>query len=113
LRLTLERHEQRCSSNGGDGEIGQALSVTRHLDREVDFLAWELRPATLDDLGLAAALPRFVEAWSAHVGIPAEFRLGGFEAGHLTRDVEVAFYRVAQEALNNVSKHAHASRADV
>jgi len=81
--------------------------------RDLEFLAWELRPAALDELGLAAALPRFVTEWSAHVGIPAEFRFGGFENGQIPRDAEVAFYRVAQEALNNISKHAHASRADV
>jgi signal transduction histidine kinase len=67
----------------------------------------------LDDLGLAAALPRFVEAWAAHVDVKAECRFDGFKPDQLTREVEVAFYRIAQEALNNVSKHAHASRVDV
>jgi signal transduction histidine kinase len=79
----------------------------------VDFLAWELRPAVLDDLGLAVALPRFVEEWSDHYKIPAEVRLSGYESGQLSRDGEVTFYRVAQEALNNVVKHAHARRVDV
>src|SRR5262249_7935550 len=113
LRLSLARHELRPGSKPPDTGIQQALSLTKTLGRDIDFMAWELRPAALDDLGLTAALPRFVEAWSAHVGIPAECRLNGFDSGHLARDVEVAFYRVAQEALNNVSKHAHATRADV
>jgi two-component system, NarL family, sensor histidine kinase UhpB len=67
----------------------------------------------LDELGLAAALPRFVTEWAAHVGIHADCRFGEFQSGQLARDAEIAFYRVTQEALNNVSKHAHASRVDV
>jgi signal transduction histidine kinase len=115
LRLALERSQQRRQGveAGDDEEIARALAVTQQIGRDLDFLAWELRPAALDELGLAAALPRFVNEWSAHIGIPAEFRTGWFEMGQLPRDAEVAFYRIAQEALNNISKHAHASRVDV
>jgi two-component system CheB/CheR fusion protein len=113
LRLALERHEQRCTTTTGDAAIADALALTRSVSQQIDFLAWELRPSVLDDLGLMAALPRFVDAWSSHVGIAAQCRLDGFQSGRLTREAEVAFYRIAQEALNNVSKHAHANRADV
>ena len=114
LRLALERQqEQSATSESISSGIADALALTRKIGRDIDFLAWELRPSALDELGLAAALPRFVNEWSVHVGIPAEFRSGGFEPGQLRRTAEVAFYRIAQEALNNVSKHAHASRADV
>ena len=111
LRLGLERIQQK--PEGAAEEAGRALMLAHQMSRDLDFLAWELRPSALDEFGLAAALPRFVTQWSAHVGIPAEFRLGGFEPGQLPRDAEVAFYRVAQEALNNVSKHAHPTRVDV
>jgi signal transduction histidine kinase len=114
LRLTLERGRQQEGSDGvGGADIVKALELTDRLNRDVDFLAWELRPAALDQFGLAAALPRYLTEWSSHVGIPSEFRLAGFEPGQLPPDAEVAFYRVAQEALNNVSKHAHATRVDV
>jgi two-component system CheB/CheR fusion protein len=115
LRLALERSQQRGpgAPAGADEDIGRALALTQQLGRDLDFLAWELRPTALDELGLAAALPRFVTEWSAHVGIPAEFRFVKFGTTQLPRDAQVAFYRIAQEALNNVSKHAHASRADV
>jgi two-component system CheB/CheR fusion protein len=111
LRLTLERHRAECSAAGSDME--KALELTQSIDTEVDFLAWELRPAALDDLGLAVALPRFLDEWSAHYGIAAEFRGPSSIAGMLPAATEIMFYRVAQEALNNVVKHAHASRVDV
>jgi two-component system, chemotaxis family, CheB/CheR fusion protein len=113
LRLALERHQQQCTNASGDSAVIDALSLTRSVNEQIDFLASELRPAVLDDLGLAAALPRFVEAWAAHLDVKAECRFDGFKPDQLTREVEVAFYRIAQEALNNVSKHAHATRVDV
>ena len=114
LRLTLERHRQLLASGEArDDEIVTALSIADRIDSDIDFLAWQLRPTVLDDVGLAAALPLFVREWSEHHGVTAEYRAGSFAAGQLGRDAEVVFYRVAQEALNNVAKHAHASRVDV
>ena len=82
------------------------------MDAELDFLAWQLRPAALDDLGLVVALGKYLEAWSSHHGIVAEFRKSGFDGARLPPATETTFYRVAQEALNNIAKHAHASRVD-
>jgi PAS domain S-box-containing protein len=114
LRLTLQRHNERLESGVTDrDQIVHALSITERIDNDLDFLAWELRPAALDDHGLAAALPIFVREWSQHYNIPVEYRADKLAAGRLARDAETVFYRVAQEALNNVFKHAHASRVDV
>ena len=113
LRLALERAQQEPSSESAASSISQALELTSELGRDVDFLSWQLRPAVLDELGLIAALPRFVAEWASHVGIPAVFRGVGYEHGQLPREAEVAFYRIAQEALNNIAKHSHASRVDV
>jgi signal transduction histidine kinase len=114
LRLSLQRHRDTAVSGGRvDDDIDRALTLADRLNADLDFLSWELRPAVLDDLGLTAALPLFVREWSEHYRIPAEYQATAFAAGHLSRDAEVVFYRVAQEALNNVTKHAHASRVDV
>jgi chemotaxis family two-component system sensor kinase Cph1 len=94
-------------------ELERALEMVADLGGRLDFLSWQLRPALLDELGLTAALPRFVSQWSDQTGIPAEFRLGVYKQGQLGTEAETVFYRVAQEALNNVVKHAHATRADV
>jgi len=87
--------------------------MAARIDRDLDYLAWELRPAALDDVGLAAALDRFVKSWSAQHGITAEFHAVADEGERLATDIESNLYRIAQEALNNVAKHAGASRASV
>jgi signal transduction histidine kinase len=93
-------------------DLTRALALTEQIDKEVDFLAWELRPAVLDDLGLAVALPQFVRDWSTHHGVFVEVRVA-MPREQVSRDAELTFYRIAQESLNNVAKHAHATRADV
>jgi len=114
LRLTLERGQQKRTAGGELGdELEHGLALISAITDDVDFLAWELRPAVLDDLGLAAALPRFLREWTKHYVVEAEFRLSGFAPGDLSKEAEVTYYRIAQEALNNVMKHAHASRVDV
>ena len=85
----------------------------QEIDDQLDFLAWELRPAALDDLGLGVALSRYVQSWAAHHGVRAEFRSVGIDRERLGPATETTFYRIAQEALNNAAKHATASRVDV
>jgi signal transduction histidine kinase len=111
LRMMLEQAKQ--GAGGSAAGIDRALELTAGLGGDLDFLSWQLRPALLDELGLSAALPRFVSQWSAHTGIVGEFRLGGYPQGQMRPEAEIVFYRVAQEALNNVAKHSHATRADV
>jgi two-component system CheB/CheR fusion protein len=112
LRLTLERHRDRCQPQTR-ADVEGAIAQTKKIDDEIDFLAWELRPAVLDDLGLAVALPRYVAEWSQHYGVAAECHATGFARERVTPAAEVTFYRIAQEALNNVLKHAHASQVNV
>ena len=114
LRLSLERVQQQLAKHDvGSEEIERALNLTNMIDSDVGFLSWELRPAVLDHLGLGVALPRYAREWSEHYGIELACKCNSFQAGRLMHDGEVAFYRIAQEALTNVAKHAHASRVDV
>jgi len=82
--------------------VGRALAQVRDLSNL-------LRPSALDDLGLAAAMNALVDDFSARTRI--ETRLTLDAAGRLSPDVEVAIYRVVQEALTNIAKHAHATQA--
>jgi two-component system CheB/CheR fusion protein len=114
LRLSLERAQERLVQSGiGDDEIERALNLTHQIDDDVGFLSWELRPAVLEHLGLGVALPRYAHEWSQHYGLEVDYKGDSYQIGHLTHETEVAFYRVAQEALTNVAKHAHASRVDM
>jgi signal transduction histidine kinase len=90
-------------------EIEQVKSIADQIDSEVDFLAWELRPSVLDDLGLSAAMKKFVDEWSTHFNVPAEFEQIGIDGKHLLPEIEINLYRIGQEALNNISKHARAT----
>jgi two-component system, NarL family, sensor histidine kinase UhpB len=92
----------------------EALEAIAHqLDRDVDQLVWELRPTALDDLGLRAALATYLQDWSARVGISAELHTSGLLDDRLASETETTLYRIAQEALTNVAKHAQAKNVDV
>jgi PAS domain S-box-containing protein len=92
----------------------QALqALTDRIGREVHQLALELRPTALDDLGLRAALANYVEGWGERAGVEVDFQATGLDGERLPAPVETALYRVTQEALTNVSRHAGAGRVNV
>ena len=92
--------------------IEEAERLVSELDRHLEFIARELRPAALD-LGITTALRQFVSEWSRTYGVAAEFHTGGFSETRLSSTSETHLYRVTQEALNNVYKHARATRVSV
>jgi signal transduction histidine kinase len=93
-------------------------AVLEGLGTEIDglrHLITELRPAALDDLGLEAALQALARRAQAIDGleVKTEIELGEGHGGRLDAELESTIYRIAQEALTNVSRHAEASRAVV
>jgi two-component system, NarL family, sensor histidine kinase DevS len=80
--------------------------------QDVRRLAVELRPAALDDFGLAAALERLAENFSEQTGITMEVE-AGLGQERLPGDVETVLYRLVQEALTNVVKHAQAKHVSI
>jgi two-component system CheB/CheR fusion protein len=93
--------------------IGRTQDIFDRLNADVDFLAWELRPVALDQLGLDAALETFVREWSQHFDVEATYRGLGTEGPRLSPEVETNLYRILQEALQNVHKHAGATHVSV
>ncbi|HEX4609897.1 MAG TPA: PAS domain-containing protein [Urbifossiella sp.] len=94
-------------------ELIRLADLTTETGRNVHRLALELRPTALDDLGLQATLQQYVEAWSARTGIVAEFSGRGLVGERFPWQVSTAVYRVAQESLTNVLRHARATRVSV
>jgi len=88
-------------------------SVTAAILDEVHDLALELRPAILDDLGLVTALQRYVKEFAKKFNIPVDYQTVGLEDNRLSPQTEITLYRIIQEALTNVAKHAHPSNVSV
>lgn len=88
------------------GAIDQARAVTNELVGRVRDLSLDLRPSMLDDLGLLPALLWQFERYTARSGIQVRFNHQGLEGRRFTSSVETAAYRIAQEALTNVARHA-------
>ncbi len=88
--------------------LGELRSITASLLDEVQRLARGLRPSVLDDLGLAAALERYAADYTQAHGIAVDVVAPDLALVRLPAEVETALYRIAQEALTNVLKHAAA-----
>jgi len=112
LKLMLELLANETAPQAIAEGVARVQRALESLDQRLHFVAGELRPAALD-LGIAVALEHFVQQWSATFGVPVTFRSTGFGPGALPVEVETHIYRIAQEALNNVSKHAEASKVTV
>ena len=112
LKLTLLAAKNRIFPLLID-ELSEIQSLANQVDADLDFLAWELRPASLDDIGLTVAAKNFVRDWSKHFDIEAEFRSANLNDGGLPPEVAINIYRILQEALNNTFKHGEASKVSV
>jgi signal transduction histidine kinase len=106
-RLLLQRDPQ-----GAEAHLIQAEQLADDLRQELASLILELRPPELAGQGLADALPRYLAAWSRQSGVAAEARVAG-GVGPLPDEVELALFRIAQEALSNIARHSRAHRAEV
>jgi PAS domain S-box-containing protein len=114
LRMNLEALRARAAADAALSQLAERTQrLAEEIDQSVDSLTWELRPAALDHLGLAAALRNLVSGWSQRFGIPAEFDAVTAEGLRLKPEVEANMYRLAQEALHNVLKHAGATEVSV
>jgi signal transduction histidine kinase len=114
MMLTVESLKSACRSGSPTGDLFRQLEeLGDTIAREFKTLAWELRPTALDDLGLQTALSHYVEAWSERARVPLDFQCALPEERRLPPQVETALYRIIQEALTNVLKHARAGRVSV
>ncbi|MDO6687832.1 MULTISPECIES: cache domain-containing protein [unclassified Agarivorans] len=94
-----------ASLNQGLGTINEAIGEIRRISKD-------LRPSVLDDLGLAAALGGFCQEFEHRTGIDV-FLECDIDNLNIPSTVETTFYRITQEALQNVEKHAQADTVDI
>ncbi len=98
-------------------EVRQHLSNLRDVAAEtletVHDMALELRPSVLDDVGLVAALDRYVAEYQRRFDVRVDSRAIGFEGRRLPPAIETTLYRIVQEALTNVVRHSGAQHASV
>ncbi|MBI2216883.1 MAG: HAMP domain-containing protein [Candidatus Rokubacteria bacterium] len=88
-------------------------SVAARTLEEVHNLSRGLRPSVLDDLGLLAALERYLNEYGVSHGLAVDLHARGLDGQRLPGPVETAVYRIVQEALTNTAKHAHATAVSV
>jgi PAS domain S-box-containing protein len=112
LKLTLEMGA-RQPPDRARASLEQALTLVNELMARARRLSLDLRPAMLDDLGLAPAVLWHIEHYTAQTQIKVDLRHGGLEGRRFSPEVETAAYRIVQEALTNVARHANVSEVMV
>ncbi|MFC1458553.1 ATP-binding protein [Microvirga arabica] len=112
LSLGLKALEQKLLGNPGQEQVQWLRSLTSELGRDIHRAAADLRPTALDDLGLKDALLAFASDWSERFGFAVDVQFIG-NYTRLSPEIETVVYRVLQEALTNVLKHAQARHLSI
>ena len=115
IRYALDNTRRRLSR--GDFEKAQepldkGLNTLGTAITEVRRISRDLRPGVLDDLGLGPALQALTDDFAARTGIETDFSTVVFR-NRLDQDAKIALYRIAQEALTNIERHAGASKVSI
>ncbi len=114
LKLTLSTlRDDPTITKAMRDRLAAADDIVAKLDRDVDLLAWDMRPPALDDLGLAASLAELIRHWGSLTQIAAEFHQSTPQAVALSADAGANLYRIVQEALTNIAKHSGATQVSV
>lgn len=95
----------------GRERLQEIRGLLYQIERRLRELSHELRPVVLDDLGLVAAIEFLAQGVSKRAGFP--IAVDGSTMGRLPPQIETALYRIVQEALTNVTKHARSTRVNI
>jgi signal transduction histidine kinase len=108
LDLLAEQAPDGSSRQG----IAEARQLSTAISEDLRRISKGLRPPSLDDLGLAAAVRQLATDLERRQGVKVKLRVSGSPT-RLNADTELGFFRIAQEALNNVERHAHATVVEI
>jgi PAS domain S-box-containing protein len=110
LKMGLERLDGGAAA---PDHLRHLHGLMKQINQEVHRIALELRPTALDDLGLQTALVNYVEDWTERSGLEVDLHTSGLDQRRLPPALETHLYRIVQEALTNVLKHAEAERVSL
>lgn len=113
LMVQLKVLEEVDSLAGAQAQMRDLRVAVAKTLKEVHDLALELRPSALDDLGLLAALQNYLRGYEHKFRLAVDFQVLGLGSQRLSPQVETALYRIVQEALTNVARHAQAQNVSV
>jgi PAS domain S-box-containing protein len=108
--LDLKGMEPFLDESGRE-RLRRVRSKMDEVGKTLHRVAWELRPAAINELGLTTTLANYVSDWSAQIGIPADFHCAVPDLDRLSNEGRTTMYRVLQEGLTNIAKHAPKSTA--
>ncbi len=113
LMVGLRTLMEECPSLAIQRQAEELRDMAAGTLEGVRNLALELRPSVLDDLGLVAALERYIAEYRQRHRLNVDVAMHGLTAERLPAPVETALYRIVQESLTNIARHAHASTVSV
>jgi signal transduction histidine kinase len=111
ILLGLRSVEEAGSEEAMRRAVGEVRALVRSTLQDVRQLAVDLRPSALDDFGLVPALERLIASFTEQTSIAVDFQ--AMLPERLPSEIETALYRIVQESLTNVVKHARAGRVSI
>ncbi|GHO64865.1 hypothetical protein KSC_037570 [Ktedonobacter sp. SOSP1-52] len=112
LLISLAVLEESVKTQDARDRIADTRMLAHQTLRAIRNLSIDLRPSALDDLGLVPALRWYVKEYQQKFPVSISFQAVGFKE-RLNNDLETVLYRIVQEALTNIAKHAQAQNATV
>jgi two-component system, NarL family, sensor histidine kinase UhpB len=112
LLISLAILEESITTDVARSRIADTRKLAHQTLRAIRNLSIDLRPSALDDLGLLPALRWYVKEYQQKFAISVDLQVTGFKE-RLTAEMETALYRIVQESLTNVARHAQAQNVSV
>lgn len=112
VKVNLQGMSRMVDNEELSPQFDESIAILEKTLHQVRNLSLELRPSLLDDLGIVAALRWYIDRYAQRAGFKAQFSAEPSEI-RLPGELETACFRVVQEALTNVVRHANAGRVDV